>query len=307
MSNLHKAFFAQVLANIIWGISTPINKWAFQSISPIDMIFLRLSITTIILFLLFRKHIAIKQKDFPAIFLIGFLGITLNIGPYYIGVAKTLSINGPLIASSAPILLLVGSALFLREKLSMKVIIGNIIGFLGLIYITLSPLLQTSPHESSSLTGNLLIVLSTVCVVISTLINKDIANKYSAITFLFWTFLVGSLTFLPFYLLHHTSASHIFTVPALGGIAYSVFLSSMTGYFLGYWSIKYMKASSVAIFGYIQPIAATLVAVPLLHEIPDSHFLLSMMLIFTGIFIAEEHLSRKSFYTPHMRHAHRHR
>ena len=109
MSKKKLAVVALIIANVIWGAAAPIFKWSLTDIHPFTLAFIRFSIPVVIFALLFPKHIKIKLKDFPLFLLAGLLGIGVNISAFFMGLERTASINSPIISSSGPLFLLLGS------------------------------------------------------------------------------------------------------------------------------------------------------------------------------------------------------
>ena len=71
------------------------------------------------------------------------------------------------------------------------------------------------------------------------------------------------------------------------GIIFGVIFSSAIAYSLYNYGISKIDAQEVGIFGYIDPIIAILIAVPLLHEYPTLYFYMGTFFVFIGIVIAE--------------------
>jgi len=63
--------------------------------------------------------------------------------------------------------------------------------------------------------------------------------------------------------------------------------SSAAAYFLYYYGLSKIDAQEVGLFTYIDPIAAVLIAMPLLHEFPSIYYLIGSVLVFGGIYLAE--------------------
>lgn len=290
ISNYKKAVLALILANIIWGAGAPIFKWSFQNISPLTLAFLRFVIPVIILLPFFRHLQRVRIRDAFFIVLIGLLNCTFNIGLYFIGLQYTASINSPVIGSSGPIFILIGSALFLRDRAKRKVLYGNLIGMAGVLFIVVEPLL--SDHHYSSFWGNMLFVTATISAALGTLISKRLAKRYNSFTLTFWTFFVAATSLFPVpfeELTHHTFLQNL-QWQGIIGILFGGIFSSLLGYLLFFFGLTHIKASETTIFSYIDPVAAVLIAAPLLHEFPTPIFLLGSFLIFFGIFIAEGRL-----------------
>lgn len=191
-----------------------------------------------------------------------------------------------MIGSSGPLFLMVGSFILLREHIKTKTIIGNILGFLGVFVIVFQPLLFDG-HDS--LLGNVYLILSTLGIVIGTLFAKKLAKKYSPIAVTFWSLFVGATTFFPFFIqeVTHTGFIPHITIPGVTGIIFGAFFSSLLAYYLFFVSLKYFSASETGIFMYLDPVVTFFIAIPLLHEVPSTTFLIGSILIFLGIYIAE--------------------
>src|SRR3990167_8951115 len=115
-NHFRTAVIALIIANIIWGAAPPIFKWALQDIGPYSLAFIRFFLATIIIIPFSYKHLRVKKEDIAEVFLIGFLGVTLNIAFFFLGLKYAPSINASIIGSAGPIFLILFAFLFLREK-----------------------------------------------------------------------------------------------------------------------------------------------------------------------------------------------
>ena len=75
---------------------------------------------------------------------------------------------------------------------------GLIISLIGVMIIVGQPIINKGIDEQ--LLGNLFFVLAMLGAVGHTLVSKEILPKYHPVTITFWSFLIGSLTFLPFFI-----------------------------------------------------------------------------------------------------------
>src|SRR3989337_2094473 len=131
MSKRHIAILALVGAHIIWGAAAPIFKWSLQDISPFTLAFFRFVLAAIIILPLVYPHLKINKQDFPKLFFLAFIGITAHIAFFFFGLEFTSSINVPVISAAVPIVLIIGSIIYLKEKAQTKVIFGTIISLCG--------------------------------------------------------------------------------------------------------------------------------------------------------------------------------
>ncbi|MBI2029061.1 DMT family transporter [Candidatus Gottesmanbacteria bacterium] len=288
MTTRQKAVLALITANMIWGAASPIFKWALINISPFLLAFLRFSIASILLFPFVYKKLSIDKKDIIKIIIIGLFGVGIHIPLFFFGLTLTPSINAPIIASSGPVFIIILSMIMLKEKPRRKVLFGTFISLLGVVVIIGRPLIEQG-LENSSFIGNLLILLAVITGVFYTIYSKELLFKYSASTVTFWSFVVGSLTFIPFLLIEISNPKTNLVINYQGytGIIFGVIFSSLIAYLLYQWGVQKINASEVGIFTYIDPVIAILIAYPLLGEVITPIFVLGSFLVFGGIFVAE--------------------
>lgn len=165
-----------------------------------------------------------------------------------------------------------------------------IISLIGVLVIVGQPLL--SRGVNGEILGNLFFVLATIGAVGHAVFSKEIMPKYSAVTVTFWSFLIGSITFFPFFVYEMINLHPLTSLDSRGltGIVFGIFLSSALAYFLFEWGTKKLAAQEIGLFTYIDPVAAIIIAIPLLHETITPIFIIGSLLVFSGIFIAEGRL-----------------
>ncbi len=271
-------------------MASPIFKFALTNIPPFTLAFIRFFFAGLIFLpLALNKWQKLTTRQWFKILLVGFFGITINISFFFLGLAKTESINVPVIASSGPVFIYLLSTIFLREKPKLKVLMGMLIALMGVLFIILSPLfLEGKKFVLGAIEGNLFILIATLATVFQTLIGRDVLRKVNIFQVSAITFLFGSLTFIPFIPKEFTNWDISFlNVAGWTGIIFGVFFSSALAYSLFYYGVSRLKAQDVGIFTYIDPIAAIFIAAPLLHEYPNLFYVIGGVLIFGGIYFAE--------------------
>jgi len=296
-----EALLAITIAAMIWGANAPISKWTLQFISVETLAFIRFYFAFIIFYLIFKPNLKIAKKDIPLMFLCGFIGISIHIPLLYIGLTLTGAINAAIIASSVPILTLFFSRFFLKEKISKKFLIGGLLGLFGVIFIILEPLFEEG--LSNNLIGNLLLLGAVISFIIYEIISKKLTKRnYHAATITTYSYLIGFISFLPFYLMDITkNGIYFLNSQTLIGIFYILFFSSLTAIPLWQWGISKLEISRVGFFLYLDPVVAFTVAFFLLGEIVTLHMLIGTLFIFIGLYIAENTLHFPHF---HLYHAH---
>ncbi|OGG16685.1 hypothetical protein A3D77_02895 [Candidatus Gottesmanbacteria bacterium RIFCSPHIGHO2_02_FULL_39_11] len=281
---------ALIIANIIWGAAAPIFKLSLQNIPPFTLAFLRFFGASLLLYPFAIKAGKIKHRDILTLIIISFFGVTFNIAFFFWGLMSAPAINATVIASSGPVFLCLGGILFLKEKPRKKLLGGLLISLLGVIIIIGQPIFTEG--FDGQLVGNIFFLLAMIFHTAYTILYKKSMSHYSTFLITYWMFLIGSLTFLPFFLYETVTVNPLFSLDIRGlvGIGFGIFLSSALAYFLFDWGLKRIPSQEIGIFAYLDPIIAAAIAIPLLGETVSSLFLLGSLLIFGGIAIAENRL-----------------
>ena len=290
LGKIRLAVLALILANIIWGASFPIYKWSLEVIPPFSFAFFRFFIGALIILPFVIRFLKVAKEDIPKLILISIISVTVQIPLLFFGLELSPSINAPIIISSGPIFLIVASVIFLKEKLKYKVLIGTLVSLLGVLAIILRPFLEGGLTGFGVL-GNFLIFAATLCGVVQAIILKEITVKNNPLTVTFWMFLIGSIPLIPA-VIWESNSFNLLEINMQGaiGLIYGIILAAVLAHYFLAFGIKYIKASEVGIFTYVDPIATIIVAVPLLHEAITFPYLIGAALVFLGIFIAEGRL-----------------
>lgn len=287
LGKIQLSVLALILANIIWGAAFPIYKWSLEVIPPFTFAFLRFYVGALIILPFVLKILEIRCEDYLKVFLLSICSVTILIPLLFLGLQLTPSINAPIIIASGPIFLIAASVIFLKEKLKTKVFIGTLISLLGVAVIILRPLIEAG--FSGGILGNFFIFGATVCSVFQAILLKKLMANYHPLTIIFWMFLIGSLPLLPFVIWENMSFNlwENMNIQAATGLIYGIILATVIAHFFLAFGIKYIKASEVGIFTYVDPLATIIVAVPLLNETITPAYLVGALFVFMGIFIAE--------------------
>lgn len=286
---------ALIIANTIWGAASPIFKYSLTNIPPFTLAFIRFFSASFIFLPFLRnfKHKELTASDWFHILAGGFFGITINITFFFLGLQRTESINAPVIASTGPLFLFLFSVVFLKEKPKLRVFLGMVLSFMGILLIVFSPILFDGKeiNEVGVFEGNLMLVVATLGSVMAAVCLKKVLEKVNPLVVTFFTFFTSSLLFVPF-IPKELSTWSFSSLDTAGwtGILFGVFFSSALAYYLYYYGLSRIRAQEVGVFTYIDPIVAVIIAIPLLHEYPNLHYFIGSFLVFAGIFISERRI-----------------
>lgn len=299
------AVIAVLLSYLFWGAAPPIFKYALTDIPPFTLAFIRFFVAGIILLPFVMPHVKkITRKQLIQIVAGGLWGVSLNVGFLFVGLQYAPSINVHIISSLGPLVLYFLSIWLLKEKPHIQIVKGMLISLCGVAIIVFAPLIKAgydieqTYSISSQLLGNVFFIVAMIGGVMISIHTKRVIDKVDTLTITGVQFFVGALTFLPF--MWHELLDWSFaelTPPSWIGIIYGVIFSSVLAYWLHNYALKRMSAQEIGVYGYMMPVVAVLVAIPLLGEYPDAFFIVGSLFVFIGMFISERH--------PHLKKMHK--
>lgn len=300
--NYQLAILALVISNIIWGAAPPIFKLALTNIPPFSLAFLRFFLATILLVPLLNNssYWKIQKKDFFLLLQNAVYGISANISFFFLGLKLAPSINAGIIATASSIFTTLLAVIFIKERPGTKVLIGSLVGFLGVLIVVLNPV---SGHQSrfdpSTILGNIFFVIATLAASAQTITSRQLAQKYKSRTFTFYSFLIGSASFIPL-VIYEFFKDPLWPVflnfNGLLGIAFGAIFSSFLAYTAWGFAAERITAAEIGLYMYLNPIVTVLIAVPLLGEKLTPAFLIGSALAILGIYIAERRIPYLSYH-----------
>lgn len=292
-------YTAIIVANIIMGVTPPIMKVGLTQFPPFLLAFIRFLVACIVLLpFAVPRWRRLPTRDWALLILAGVLGIGIHIPLFFIGLQRTQSIITPVIASSGPVILYMVALAFLHERFSLRKFTGMFISLVGVLFIVLIPILLngTVAHEQETI-GNALIFLATIIGMFHTVLIKKVTTAIHALQISVITFASGCVVFFPFALSEYQHWN-IHDVNGLGWftLVFGIVFVSLIAYTLIHHALTKIPASDVGIFAYIDPVAALIVAWPLLGEKPDGYYFIGSILVFFGIWLAERRIHWHPFH-----------
>ena len=190
-------------------------------------------------------------------------------------------------------IVLVLSAFILREKLSLKKIIGLILGLFGTaVLILYGKSIHNAPHASL---GNLLVFINAISYGFYLILVKKLMNKYNAFTFVKWIYTFGLLLVIPFGWPEFEAISwQLIPFSIYYKIGFIVVGSTFLTYLLNLISMRELKPTTVAVFIYLQPLFASVFAIGLGKDEISAVKLTAALLIFTGVYLVTQNKDPKA-------------
>ena len=285
------ALFAALIATSIFGFNHTIAKELMPDVlSPNALLYCRVLGAAICFWVisLFFKNEKIDIKDFKLIIVCAFFGMGLNMITSLNGLYNSTPINSAIITTLAPIFIFIISIFLLKEKITKIKYFGVFIGFIGTLTLILLNDKSIANAPNINL-GNFYFFINSLSYAIYFVLVKPLTEKYSMITIMKWLFLFSIIINLPFGLLEFTDINWV-EIPgnSLIKISYVVFCTTFLVYLLNLYALKNLKASTVGMFIYLQPVIGILFAI---HRGADKLTIAdatSVILVFAGVYLVSK-------------------
>ena len=195
--NLYGHLFA-LTANVMWGLMSPIGKSALQEFSPISVTTFRMVGAAAAFWILsmFCKQEHVNHQDMLKIFFASLFALVFNQGVFIFGLSMTSPIDASIVTTTLPIVTMVVAAIYLKEPVTNKKVLGIFIGAMGALILIVSS--QAGSNGNGSLIGDLLCLVAQISFSIYLTVFKGLSQRYSAVTINKWMFIYASMCYIPF-------------------------------------------------------------------------------------------------------------
>lgn len=182
-----------------------------------------------------------------------------------------------------PVIVVLGSALVLKEKLSIRKLLCVLVAILGMIPV--SGVLESIP-TAGEVTGILLATGAALLYGINILTNKTMQGL-SPFDMTIFCMITATLTLLPYTLLTEDWSAIVWEPSSVALLLVVGIIHTGVAYALYYSALEKMKAQEVAIYGYIDPICAILLSALLLSEPLTVGIVIGAVMILGATYISE--------------------
>lgn len=293
MSKRTLAILAAIGATTIYGLNHTIAKGVMPNyVGAFGFVMLRVigaaALFWIVSFLGPKEKI--DKKDYLRMLICAILGMGVNMMVFFKGLSLSTPINSSVLVTTTPIIVLIMSAILIKERITQKKVLGIFIGLIGALGLILfgTEIRQDAPNIPL---GNFLILMNSVFYGTYLILAKILISKYHPFTFMKWLFSLGILICLPF---GYQELSEIewglLPFEVIWRIAFVIIGTTFCTYLFNIFALTQLKASTLSAFVYVQPLIGILFAIAMGKDTLTTIKILAATLVLLGVYLA----SRKS-------------
>ena len=291
--NIQGHLFA-LTANILWGLMAPVGKSALVEFSALSVTTFRMvgAAACFWLLSLFCKREQVDHRDMLKIFFAALFALVFNQGVYIFGLSMTSPIDASIVTTTLPIVTMIVAAIYLKEPVTGKKVIGIFLGSIGALTLILSSQGSTD-GKGGSIPGDLLCLLAQISFSFYLAIFKGLISRYNIFTLMKWMFTYAAICFIPFSY-HEVSTIHFHEISTStwACVAYVIVGGTFLAYILMMIGQKTLRPTVISMYNYVQPIVGTSVSILLGMGTFGIAKGIAVALVFTGVYIVTQSKSK---------------
>jgi drug/metabolite transporter (DMT)-like permease len=284
-----QALLASMVA--IWCGNFIALKLCLQVMSPVGVTAFRVVAAAALLYLIqryspgryaFRK---LRKSDYWLFLKLAFVGLLLNQVLFISGLKFTTVAHSALVVTFGPLFTLLFAWRRGQESLTGTNLFGMALSICGILFLNLDKNLNL---QTVYLVGDLLTLGGSVTFAYYTVMSKNVAAQYGAVSATAFTYLAGACVFLP------VGLPALVTLPwlvlpwgVLVAFFYVAVLSSVLAPLIFYYALRHISASRLAALTYLQPVLTTISSVLILSEKLTLNFIFGGSIVLAGILLTQ--------------------
>lgn len=200
-----------------------------------------------------------------------------------------------LVVTSAPAFTAIIAAMWLRERLVARQVLGFFVALAGVVTVILAGTIGTGAFEVSNLWGAMLTVVSPMCWASFTIMSKTLTTRFAPITAVGMAMITGSLSMVPLFP-HAARGLDDISAGGWGWMIYLVLGGTVIPYLVWWRALHRLTAASTTAYMYAIPFAALIWSWIILDIVPSLIALLGGIVVIIGVTLIQ--LGRRSATPP---------
>ncbi len=289
MSKRTLAILAAIGATSIYGLNHTIAKGVMPNyIGAYGFVMLRVIGAAALFWIIsiFGPKEKIDKKDYLRMLICAILGMGVNMLVFFKGLSLSTPINSAVLITTTPIIVLIMSAILIKEKITRRKVFGIFMGLIGAMGLIIfgTEIRQDAPNIPL---GNFLILMNSVFYGTYLILAKILISKYHPFTFMKWLFSLGILICLPFGFQEMSEIQwSLLPFDIIWRIAFVIIGTTFFTYLFNIFALTQLKASTLSAFIYVQPILGILFAIAMGKDTLTTIKILAAAMVLFGVYLS---------------------
>ncbi len=290
MKILTNPHFLLTLTSIFWAFNTVAGRAAVGEVSPLLIVSVRWFFVSIILSILCRNQLietwSILNKKIKWLIFMGLFGFTGFNSAYYVAAHDTIAINLGLVQGTMPAFIIIIAWIWLKDKINFTQFLGVLITFLAVLIVVCSGNFNALIELELNSGDIVMIFACTLYAIYAVGLRKK--PKISALPLLTFFAYIAFLGSLPGFI--YETYSNQLILPGQKGIiilGVIIIFPSFLAQIFFMKGVEKIGPSRSGLYTNLVPVFSSLLAVFFLGEKFQFFHLLSLIMIFTGIYLFE--------------------
>ncbi len=286
---LSSPYLALAMSSLLWAGNAVVGRGIREELPPATFAFWRWVVGMGVLAVFALPHLArqwpLVRAAWRPLLAMGLFGTAIHNALQYQGLQYTTATNGLLLNSCVPIMVILFSRLFLRQRLTLLQDLGVLLSLVGVVTIVIRADLSVLAGLAYNV-GDLWVLIGITCWAVYTLCLRWRPAELHPLAFLFAIGLIGMTAMAPFHLAEmavrwpfRPSAN------ALGAIVYTGLGPTLLAFICWNYGVKQIGASKASLFLHLMPVFGTFLSMLFLGETLHLYHVLALSLIFLGIYL----------------------
>ena len=290
MKILTNPHFLLTLTSIFWAFNTVAGRAAVGEVSPLLIVSVRWFFVSIILSILCRNQLietwSILNKKIKWLILMGLFGFTGFNSAYYVAAHDTIAINLGLVQGTMPAFIIIIAWIWLKDKINFTQFLGVLITFTAVLIVVCSGDFNALVELELNSGDIVMIFACTLYAIYAVGLRKK--PKISALPLLTFFAYIAFLGSLPGFI-YETYSNQLILPGQKGFIILGVIIifPSFLAQIFFMKGVEKIGPSRSGLYTNLVPVFSSLLAVFFLGEEFQFFHLLSLIMIFIGIYLFE--------------------
>ena len=281
------AHIALIACNVVWACDYPFyNLLLGKYIEPLAMVTASLIVAAALSWIpaIWQPRERIEKSDWAMIIFAAMLmGVTRKMMMMF-GLSRTSPIDGSIIATLVPILVLIVSLIARVDKLTIRKVAGLVMGLTGAIAVIITS--HSPTHPKSELWGNVMMMCSGTVTALYMVFFRRMVSKYRITTTLRAIYTISAIVMLPIGMDSMIESDFAdMNAKLWAAAAFVLIVPTYLPNLLLNYSLRYLQPTLSSIYTYIQPVLAVALSVAMGLDRLHTDTILFAIVLFVGVWL----------------------